>query len=624
MAGVDAAMACADAATAGADAAMAGADATPAGPGRQAAARRPPAHAPQSRTTRMTTMNVFRRFFRDLAVSLKLALSFGLVLVLLAGVGVFSSWQLDRLRAASAQVAQVHLPGVRESLLMSELASRYRTLQYRLVAVQARERPAVAQAMKSALQAFDAHRARYAAGVVLPEERALLDQAAARWAAYAQLSQAVEDDINGGMAIEAKERLGGEGETLFQAAAQALQQLAAYNDRQATEAASQGEATHALSRRLLVFTVVFSIGLAAVLAFLVSRSITVPLARAVALAQRVAAGDLTMQANDGVSDARSDDQGMDRPAGHRADRRADRRAERGDEVGRLDHALGVMVQRLSHLVLEVRKGVESVNIASTEIASGNMDLSDRTQLAAARLQATASRMEAVTHSVASAASTADRADRLAQQAIVASDDGRQVVDGVIQSMGEISDSSRRIAEIIGVIDGIAFQTNVLALNAAVEAARAGEQGRGFAVVAGEVRTLAQRSAVAAKEIKQLIQSSVGAVKAGVAKVGSAHASMESIRAAIEQVTALMAELNGSSRAQQDSVKQINEAISALGGLTQQNSALVEESAAAAAMLRDQAASLQALVAVFRVSDDAGDSAAAHACDAAPAELAPRA
>jgi methyl-accepting chemotaxis protein len=584
----------------------------------------------------MTTMNVFRRFFRDLAVSLKLALSFGLVLVLLAGVGVFSSWQLDRLRAASAQVAQVHLPGVRESLLMSELASRYRTLQYRLVAVQARERPAVAQAMKSALQAFDAHRARYAAGVVLPEERALLDQAVARWAAYAQLSQAVEDDINGGMAIEAKERLGGEGETLFQAAAQALQQLAAYNDRQATEAASQGEATHALSRRLLVFTVVFSIGLAAVLAFLVSRSITVPLARAVALAQRVAAGDLTMQANDGLSDARSDDQGMDRPAGHRADRRADsradrradsradRRAERGDEVGRLDLALGVMVQRLSHLVLEVRKGVESVNIASTEIASGNMDLSDRTQLAAARLQATASRMEAVTHSVASAASTADRADRLAQQAIVASDDGRQVVDGVIQSMGEISDSSRRIAEIIGVIDGIAFQTNVLALNAAVEAARAGEQGRGFAVVAGEVRTLAQRSAVAAKEIKQLIQSSVGAVKAGVAKVGSAHASMESIRAAIEQVTALMAELNGSSRAQQDSVKQINEAISALGGLTQQNSALVEESAAAAAMLRDQAASLQALVAVFRVSDYAGDSAAAHACDAAPAELAPRA
>jgi methyl-accepting chemotaxis protein len=385
----------------------------------------------------------------------------------------------------------------------------------------------------------------------------------------------VEDDINGGMAIEAKERLGGEGETVFQGAAQALQQLASYNDQQASQAARQGEATHALSRKLLVSTVVFAIVVAALLATLVSRSITGPLARAVALAQRVAAGDLTMQAND----------------------------ERRDEVGQLNNALGVMVQRLSHLVLEVRKGVESVNIASTEIASGNMDLSDRTQLAAARLQMTASRMEAVTHSVASAVSTADRADRLAQQAIVASDEGRLVVNGVIQSMGEISDSSRRISEIIGVIDGIAFQTNVLALNAAVEAARAGEQGRGFAVVAGEVRTLAQRSAVAAKEIKQLIQSSVGAVKAGVAKVGSAHASMESIRGAIEQVTGLMAELNGSSRTQQDSVVQINEAISALGGLTQQNSALVEESAAAAAMLRDQAASLQGLVEVFRVSDD---------------------
>ena len=520
-------------------------------------------------------MHTFRRFFRDLAVSLKLALSFGLVLLLLAGVGVFSSWQLDRLRAASAQVAQVHMPGVRESLLMSELASRYRTLQYRLVAVQARERPEVAKAMAATLKEFEAHRARYAGGPLAAEERTLLDQAMLRWAAYSKLSRTVEDDINGGMAIEARERLGGEGETVFQGAAQALQQLAGYNDQQASQAASLGEATHALSRRWLAFTVVFAIAVAALLAYLVSRSITQPLARAVALAQRVAAGDLTMQAGD----------------------------ERHDEVGKLNNALGVMVQRLSHLVLEVRKGVESVNIASTEIASGNMDLSDRTQLAAARLQMTASRMEAVTHSVASAVTTADRADRLAQQAIVASDEGRQVVDGVIQSMGEISDSSRRISEIIGVIDGIAFQTNVLALNAAVEAARAGEQGRGFAVVAGEVRTLAQRSAVAAKEIKQLIQSSVGAVKAGVAKVGSAHASMESIRGAIQQVTGLMAELNGSSRTQQDSVQQINEAISALGGLTQQNSALVEESAAAAAMLRDQAASLQGLVAVFRVSDD---------------------
>ncbi len=519
-------------------------------------------------------MHTFRRFFRDLAVSLKLALSFGLVLLLLAGVGVFSSWQLDRLRAASAQVAQVHMPGVRESLLMSELASRYRTLQYRLVAVQARERPEVAKAMAATLKEFEAHRARYAGGPLAAEERTLLDQAMLRWAAYSKLSRTVEDDINGGMAIEARERLGGEGETVFQGAAQALQQLAGYNDQQASQAASLGEATHALSRRWLAFTVVFAIVVAALLAYLVSRSITQPLARAVALAQRVAAGDLTMQAGD----------------------------ERHDEVGKLNNALGVMVQRLSHLVLEVRKGVESVNIASTEIASGNMDLSDRTQLAAARLQMTASRMEAVTHSVASAVTTADRADRLAQQAIVASDEGRQVVDGVIQSMGEISDSSRRISEIIGVIDGIAFQTNVLALNAAVEAARAGEQGRGFAVVAGEVRTLAQRSAVAAKEIKQLIQSSVGAVKAGVAKVGSAHASMESIRGAIQQVTGLMAELNGSSRTQQDSVQQINEAISALGGLTQQNSALVEESAAAAAMLRDQAASLQGLVAVFRVSE----------------------
>jgi methyl-accepting chemotaxis protein-1 (serine sensor receptor) len=219
-------------------------------------------------------------------------------------------------------------------------------------------------------------------------------------------------------------------------------------------------------------------------------------------------------------------------------------------------------------------------------------------------------MEELTGTVRQNAENASQALMLATSATETAHHGSTAVEGVVATMAEIDQSSARIGDIIAIIEGIAFQTNILALNAAVEAARAGEQGRGFAVVAGEVRTLAQRSAVAAKEIKQLIQSSVGAVKAGVAKVGSAHASMESIRGAIEQVTGLMAELNGTSRTQQDSVAQINEAISALGGLTQQNSALVEESAAAAAMLRDQAASLQGLVEVFRVSDDEDGAGAA--------------
>ncbi len=517
-------------------------------------------------------MQGFLQVFRNMAVSVKLALSFSVVLLLMATVGLFATLQLSHLREQSARVAQVHLPGVRESLLMSELASKYRTFQYRLVAVQMKEQAEVRKLMEETLREFEVHREKAEHSATSPVEHELLTEAVARWTDYIKVSKEVDENVQAGMMIEARDLLGDEGLKRFDAAAQAMQKLSSYNDALANEAAQQSETTYLLSRRLIILALVLAIGLAAGLAYLVSHAITVPLKEAVALAEGVAAGDLT-------ADVNSQDQ---------------------DEVGQLTRALGIMVSQLRHLVHEVRRGVESVNTASGEIASGSMDLSDRTQQTAARLHVTANRMDQVTVSVDQAADTADQADQLAQQAVQAASKGGKVVGDVITSMNEISETSRRIAEIIGVIDGIAFQTNVLALNAAVESARAGEQGRGFAVVAGEVRTLAQRSAVAAKEIKNLIDSSTQAVSSGVAKVGEAHTSMLDIKGSVEQVTALMSSLSGSAKDQRSSMREVNEAIVVLGGMTQQNAALVEQSAAAAALLKDQAATLRGLVSVFQV------------------------
>jgi methyl-accepting chemotaxis protein len=507
-----------------------------------------------------------------LSVSRKLAASFFFVLLLMAVVGLFSIQQLSRLNEQSSLVAKVRLPGVRESLLMSELASRYRTYQYRLVAAQAAEREQVRQRMAETLATFDAHRALYERGVAMPQERQLYDQAIAQWAEYAKVSKEVDENVQAGMMIEARDLLGADGLKRFEAVSDALLKLSAYNDEKATADAQEGTALYAISRNLIFGALALSIALAAVLAYLVARSITGPLKEAVVLAQAVAAGDLTQSLH----------------------------AEGRDEVAQLTQALGTMVNQLRHLVHEVRTGVESVSAASGEIASGNQDLSDRTEQTASSLQSTASRMDDLTQKVTQSADTADHADQLAQHAARAAQLGGEMVSHVIDSMSQISSSSKKISEIISVIDGIAFQTNVLALNAAVEAARAGEQGRGFAVVAGEVRTLAQRSAAAAKEIKGLIEESAVSVESGVAKVGEASSSMDGIRLSVQQVTDLMTQLSGSARAQRTGVQEVNDAIVMLDTMTQRNAALVEESAAAAALLRDEAARLQKLVAVFRV------------------------
>ena len=275
----------------------------------------------------------------------------------------------------------------------------------------------------------------------------------------------------------------------------------------------------------------------------------------------------------------------------------------GDETSLL-FAMKCMRDRLAGIVSEVRHGTDAITSATAEIASGNLDLSSRTEQQASSLEETASSMEELTSTVKQNADNARQANVLAQTASTVAGQGGDVVAQVVQTMGSINDSSKKIVDIITVIDGIAFQTNILALNAAVEAARAGEQGRGFAVVAGEVRTLAQRSAAAAKEIKALIGDSVDKVEAGTRLVDQAGSTMHDVVSSIQRVTDIMAEISAASQEQTSGIEQINQAISQMDNVTQQNAGLVEEAAAASEALQNQASRLAELVSVFRLDDRA--------------------
>ncbi|AFT86287.1 methyl-accepting chemotaxis protein [Paraburkholderia phenoliruptrix BR3459a] len=268
------------------------------------------------------------------------------------------------------------------------------------------------------------------------------------------------------------------------------------------------------------------------------------------------------------------------------------------DTGSLMHALAIMQSGLTEAVERIRLGAENINVGANEIAAGNMDLSQRTEEQAAALVQTASSMDQMTANVRLNADSAEQASRLAGQAAEVAIRGSSVVDDVVRTMGEITFSSQRIGDIIGVIDGIAFQTNILALNAAVEAARAGEQGRGFAVVASEVRSLAQRSAMAAKEIKALIESSTSTVDEGAALVANAGETMGEIVRSVQRVSQILGEISHASQEQSSGIEQVNRAMGEMDKVTQQNAALVEEAAAAAQSLKDQAGALRDAISGF--------------------------
>jgi len=318
---------------------------------------------------------------------------------------------------------------------------------------------------------------------------------------------------------------------------------------------------------------------AVAIGFFITRSITLPMRRAVDVAKTVAAGDLTSRID----------------------------VNSTDETGELLAALKDMNGSLTTIVGQVRSGTETLATASNEIASGNLDLSSRTEQQAGALEETASSMEELTSTVKQNAENARQANQLAMSASNVAIRGGEVVSDVVVTMNSINESANKIVDIIGVIDGIAFQTNILALNAAVEAARAGEQGRGFAVVASEVRNLAQRSAAAAKEIKTLIGDSVEKVGQGSRLVQQAGSTMDEIVASVRRVTDIMGEITAASQEQEAGIEQINQAIGEMDSVTQQNAALVEEAAAAAQSLQEQSGQLEELVSTFRLAGAAGQA-----------------
>ena len=339
-------------------------------------------------------------------------------------------------------------------------------------------------------------------------------------------------------------------------------------------AASQKVIDNAGTMNLILSGVAIVLG--GLFAWRVAKSITAPLAQAVTVAETVARGDLGQSIN----------------------------ANTRDETGRLLRALHDMQDKLAGAVRTIRAGSETISSAAGQIAAGNTDLSSRTEEQAASLEETAASMEELASTVKQNADNARQANQLAASASEVAQRGGAVVSAVVSTMGDISASSRKISEIVSVIDGIAFQTNILALNAAVEAARAGEQGKGFAVVAGEVRSLAQRSAQAAREVKALIEASVSKVAEGAGQAENAGTTMQEVVASVKRVTDIMGEIAAASQEQASGIEQVNRAVSQMDEVTQQNAALVEEAAAAAGSMQDQAHALVRAVGVFRLSEDA--------------------
>ena len=437
-------------------------------------------------------------------------------------------------------------------------------------------------------KAFDA----FMSTELTPEEKVLADKFAADRKIF--LDKALTPAVaasRGGNVLRVTEIVNGPMEELIGPVRAGVSALIDLQLHEAKKAFEQSQARFVMVRNISIAAIIFGVLLAGFMAFWLIRLIARPLHEAVQIARSVAAGDLTQQID----------------------------VQSTNETGQLLQALKDMNESLSRTVSTVRHSTETITVASGEIASGNADLSSRTESQAGSLEETASSMEELTSTVRQNADNARQANQLVVSASEVAVKGGAVVSQVVTTMGSIKDSSRKIVDIIGVIDSIAFQTNILALNAAVEAARAGEQGRGFAVVASEVRNLAQRSASAAKEIKGLIDDSVSKVDVGSKLVDQAGTTMEEIVTSVKHVADIMSEITSASQEQSDGIEQVNQAIGQMDEMTQQNAALVEQAAAAAQSMQDQAVELSRAVSVFRLN---GNSAIQHAAPARAPATAP--
>ena len=510
---------------------------------------------------------------RNLRIGVRLSLAFGLMLVLMMSLsGVGWHWSQRMHEQAQQLYAQRTIP-IRQIGAIDALMLRNRVLVMEMLRdPQPAKLEALDQQLRSNIAEVTETWKLYLQGPLTGEEKAQAERFAETRGAYVKQGLlAARDLLKQGDSAGAEQVYGQKIQPLGLQAKAAIEQLIALQVQGAQASFAELEA---LQRQVRLWSLGLSAAtvlLAVAAARYCTRSIVAPLGQAVQLARQVADGDLREQIQ-----------------------------TRGrDEAHELLVALNAMSAKLSGMVQRVRESSDTIATGSTEIATGTADLSQRTEEQASNLQQTAASMEQLAGTVSNNAATASQADHLAREAASSAGQGGELVGQVVQTMQGIADSSRRIADIISVIDGIAFQTNILALNAAVEAARAGEQGRGFAVVAGEVRALAQRSAGAAREIKSLISQSVEQVDLGNRLVEQAGQSMSGIVTQVRQVSHLIEEIATASQEQSRGIAQVGAAVTQLDQVTQQNAALVEQSTAAAESLQQQAARLTDLVGTFQ-------------------------
>src|SRR5450830_461568 len=513
------------------------------------------------------------KWFFDLKIANKLLLSFGAVLLLTAGLGVSGIFAMARIHDAASDLSRNWMPSVEAALfLRSDMGDFRRWELAHMLSVQEADMTANEQRLAATGAKLKEDLATYRGLISEPGEPELFEQLLALNTEFMRLHGTMMVLSRDMKKEEANALAVGPSAKIMIEMTGVLDKLVKLNTDGGARSTVSADETYAASRTSLIGLLLGIVALGFVLALWVARTVSRPLNAAVGVARQVAAGDLT--AHIVVTSQ--------------------------DETGQLMAALKDMNASLQDLVGQVLSGTDTIATASSQIAAGNQDLSSRTEQQASSLEETASSMEELTSTVRQNADNARQANTMALTSASIAVEGGKVVSEVVGTMASINASSRKIVDIIAVIDGIAFQTNILALNAAVEAARAGEQGRGFAVVATEVRNLAQRSAAAAKDIKVLIGDSVEKVEAGSALVEQAGMTMDDIVASITRVTDIMSEITAATAEQSAGIEQVNQAIAQMDQVTQQNAALVEEAAAAAESMQEQAASLTQVVSVFKL------------------------
>jgi len=517
------------------------------------------------------------KWFHNLRIAPKLIVTFGVVQLLMLIMGITAINSMSKLNDASTDLATNWMPSVRAVMqLRTDVGELRRWQLAHMLTDVPKSLATYEERMAKTLEAQRANAATYEKLISSPEERAIYNDFARNWQLFLVEHNKVVALSRQNLKAEARAAAAGPSAKILGDANAALDKLVKLNVEGGDAASNAAEVQYQQTRALSIGLLLVALIVGCTLALWVARMVARPLREAVDAARAVAEGDLTR----------------------------DITVRSRDETGELMEALRDMTGKLQAVVAQVRIGTDTIATASSEIAAGNQDLSSRTEEQASALEETASSMEELTSTVRQNADNARQANQMAQSASGIAVRGGTVVGEVVGTMASINEASRKIVDIISVIDGIAFQTNILALNAAVEAARAGEQGRGFAVVASEVRNLAQRSAAAAKDIKGLINDSVDKVETGSRLVNEAGSTMQEIVAGITRVTDIMSEITAASSEQSAGIEQVNQAVVQMDQTTQQNAALVEQSAAAAEAMQQQAAQLAQIVSVFRIDANA--------------------